>query len=119
MPIKIVQPTIIEAPGNKPKVIKEYVGRVNNQEARLSVARMSSPPGWQEPGQRPEFDEYTLVLSGRLLVEQESGETLVIEAGEAVWARPGEWVRYRTEEACEYVAICLPAFDLETVHRDP
>lgn len=118
MPVKIAQPTQIEAAGTKPKIIKEYIGRINNQEGRLSLARMSSPAGWEEPGQRPEFDEYTLVLSGELVVEVESGEPLRIGAGEAVWTRPGEWIRYRTETDCEYVAICLPAFSMETVHRD-
>ena len=118
MPKKIAQATKIEVAGNKPTIIREYVGRINNGESRLSLARMSSPAGWEEPGQRPEFDEYTLVLSGELIVEQEEGEPLRIGAGEAVWARPGEWVRYRTETDCEYVAICLPAFDMETVHRD-
>lgn len=118
MPVHIAQPTVVEAAGNKPKQIEEYVGRVNNGEERLSVARMRSPVGWLEPGQRPEFDEYTLVLRGRLQVESSEG-TLVVGAGQAVLCRAGEWVRYSTPfEDTEYVAVCLPAFSMDTVHRD-
>jgi mannose-6-phosphate isomerase-like protein (cupin superfamily) len=119
MPIHIPGPTRVEAAGNKPKLIDEYVGRVNNGEARLSVARMRSPAGWVEPGQRPEFDEYTLVLRGALTVESESG-TLVVREGEAVLTKAGEWVRYSTPgaEGAEYIAVCLPAFSPQTVHRD-
>lgn len=117
MPNKIEQPTIIEASGNKPKIIREFFGQVNSQESRLSIARMSSPAGWEEPGQRPEFDEYTLVLSGRMVVETESG-SVELTADQGVHTRAGEWIRYTTPEATEYVAICLPAFSPETVHRD-
>lgn len=119
MPELITKPTRIEAAGNKPKLIDEYVGRVNNGESRLSVAHMRSPEGWVEPGQRPEFDEYTVVLRGELKVEFEGGE-LVVAAGQAVLAKAGEWVRYSTPggEGAEYVAVCLPAFSPGTVHRD-
>jgi mannose-6-phosphate isomerase-like protein (cupin superfamily) len=117
MPTKIESPTLIQSAGNKPKTIREFFGRVNSQTATLSLARMSSPAGWEEPGQRPEFDEYTLVLSGRMVVESEQG---AIELGpdQAVLTRAGEWVRYTTPEATEYIALCLPAFAPDTVHRD-
>ena len=119
MPELIAGPTRIEAAGTKPKLIDEYVGRVNSGEGRLSVAHMRSPDGWVEPGQRPEFDEYTLVLRGALHVEHEGG-ALDVRAGQAVLVRGGEWVRYSTPEpgGAEYVAVCLPAFAPETVHRD-
>jgi mannose-6-phosphate isomerase-like protein (cupin superfamily) len=119
MPTLIERPTTIEAAGNKPKRIDEYVGRVNNGEARLSVAHMRSPSGWVEPGQRPAFDEYTVVLRGSLRVEHEGGTTDV-RAGQAILARAGEWIRYSSpgEEGAEYIAVCLPAFSPETVHRD-
>jgi mannose-6-phosphate isomerase-like protein (cupin superfamily) len=119
MPKHIKSPTRVEAVGNKPKLIDEHVGRVNNGEARLSIARMRSPGGWQEPGQRPEFDEYTVVLHGELHVEHEGG-TLQVRAGEAVLTEAGEWVRYSTprDEGAEYIAVCLPAFSPATVHRD-
>jgi len=119
MPTLIPVPSRITAAGNKPKLIDEFVGRVNNAEARLSIARMQSPSGWQEPGQRPEFDEYTLVLTGALLVESD-GARLEVKAGQAVLTRAGEWVRYSTPgpEGATYVAICLPAFSPDTVHRD-
>lgn len=119
MPEFIENPEIIQAVGNKPKRIEEYVGRVRNQESQLSVARMVSPAGWQEPGQRPEFDEFTVVLRGTLRVEFEEGQRDV-NAGEAVIARRGEWVRYSSpiEGGAEYVAVCLPAFSPDTVHRD-
>lgn len=116
----IPNPTRIEAAGNKPKIIDELVGRVNNQESRLSIARMRSPQGWVEPGQRPEFDEYTVVLAGELVVESE-GERLAVKAGQAVLAAKGQWVRYSTPgpDGAEYIAVCLPAFAPDTVHRDP
>jgi len=118
MAIKIATPSVIESAGTKPKRIEEFVGRVNNGETRLSIARMQSPAGWEEPGQRPEFDEYTLVLKGCLRVETES-ETLEVSAGEAVLAKAGEGVRYSSPGSdCEYMAVCLPAFSPATVHRD-
>lgn len=119
MPELIPTPTRIVAVGNKPKAIDEYVGRVNSRTAALSIAHMRSPAGWEEPGQRPEFDEYTLVLKGMLRVSHESG-SLDVRAGQAVLARAGEWVRYASPEAdgAEYVAVCLPAFSPDTVHRD-
>jgi mannose-6-phosphate isomerase-like protein (cupin superfamily) len=115
----IPTPTRIVAAGNKPKAIDEYVGRVNSRSTRLSIAHMRSPAGWEEPGQRPEFDEYTLVLKGMLRVSHEGG-SLDVRAGQAVVARAGEWVRYASPEAdgAEYVAVCLPAFSPDTVHRD-
>ena len=117
MPTLIAQPTKIDAPGNPPKQIHEYVGRVNSQTAETSVAHMRSPAGWSEPGQRPEFDEFTVVLHGRLRVEHEGG-ALEVAAGQAVIAHKGEWVRYSTPEGAEYIAVCLPAFSPATVHRD-
>lgn len=119
MPKLITDPTVVEAHGNIPKRIEEYVGRVNSGESRVSVARMKSPQGWEEPGQRPEFDEITLVLAGTLHVEHEEG-MLEVHAGQAVVAQAGEWVRYSspTADGAEYVAICLPAFSPDTVHRD-
>lgn len=119
MPRLIASPAVIQAAGNKPKRIEEFVGQVNSQDTGVSVARMISPGGWVEPGQRPEFRELTLVLRGTLQVEFEGG-VLEVHAGQAVTAEPGEWVRYSTPGAdgAEYVAICLPAFTPETVHRD-
>ena len=119
MPTYIHKPTVIEAAGNLPKRIEEFAGRVNSGHATVSVARMVSPAGWQEPGQRPEFQEITVVLRGLLRVEHEGG-ALMVRAGEAVVAHPGEWVRYSTPEpgGAEYVAVCLPAFSPETVRRD-
>jgi ethanolamine utilization protein EutQ (cupin superfamily) len=117
MPELIAQPSRVEAAGTKPKLIDEHVGRVNNGEERLSIARMRSPAGWVEPGQTPEFDEYTVVLAGTLHVEHADG-TLEVGAGQAVLARSGEWIRYSTPEGAEYVAVCLPAFSPDTVHRD-
>ena len=115
---KISSPSIIESVGNKPKVIKEYVGRVNSGTNSISIAKMSSPSGWKEPGQKPQFDEYTIVLRGILKVESRT-ETLFIKEGEAVIVNSGEWVRYSTpNEGAEYIAICLPAFSLDTVNRD-
>lgn len=119
MPTLIPSPSVVESAGTKPKRIEEYVGRVNTGHETVSVARMTSPGGWEEPGQRPEFDEVTLVLSGRVRVEHEDG-TLDVGAGQAVLTRAGEWVRYSTPDAggAEYVAICLPAFSPDSVHRD-
>ncbi len=115
---KISSPSIIKSVGNKPKVIEEYVGRVNSGTHSISIAKMSSPPGWKEPGQKPQFDEYTIVLRGTLKVESRT-ETLFIKKGEAVIVNSGEWVRYSTpNEGTEYIAICLPAFSLDTVNRD-
>jgi len=115
----IERPTVIQSAGNKPKLIEEFVGRVNSKTAGVSIARMRSPSGWVEPGQTPEFDEYTLVLRGTLRVETRTGE-MDVEAGQAVLARKGEWVRYSTpgEDGAEYVAVCLPAFGPDIVHRD-
>jgi mannose-6-phosphate isomerase-like protein (cupin superfamily) len=119
MPTLVAKPTRITAAGNKPKEIREYVGRVNTKTAGVSVAHMTSPAGWVEPGQRPEFEEYTLVLRGMLRVEHEAG-TIEVRAGQAVITHPGEWVRYSTPgpEGADYVAVCLPAFAPDTVHRD-
>lgn len=120
MPRLIEKPTVISASGNKPKEIEEYIGRANTETGHVSVARMISPAGWEEPGQQPEFEEITVVLKGMLRVEHESG-ALEVEAGQAVVAQPGEWVRYSTPEpeGAEYISICLPAFSADTVHRDP
>ena len=119
MPTLIPKPTVIEAAGNKPKRIEEFVGRVNSKTAAVSVAKMRSPSGWVEPGQTPQFDEFTLVLRGTLRVETHGG-TLEVQAGQAVVAPRGEWVRYSTPhaEGAEYVAVCVPAFSPETVRRD-
>ncbi len=119
MPTLIAAPTVVAAAGTKPKRIEEYAGRVNSGHASVSVARMQSPAGWLEPGQRPEFEEITVVLRGLLRVEHEGG-TLDVRAGQAVVTAPGEWVRYSTPEegGAEYIAVCLPAFAMETVHRD-
>ena len=115
---KVSSPSIIESAGNKPKVIKEYIGRVNSSTDSISIAKMSSPPGWEEPGQKPQFDEYTLVLNGTLKVESRT-KTVFIKEGEAVIVNSGEWVQYSTpNEGAEYIAICLPAFSLDTVNRD-
>jgi quercetin dioxygenase-like cupin family protein len=119
MPTLVSKPTVIAAAGNKPKRIEEYAGRVNSGHSAVSVARMVSPEGWIEPGQRPEFEEITVVLRGLLRVEHEGG-ALDVHAGQAVIAHPGEWVRYSSPESggAEYVAICLPAFSPDTVNRD-
>ena len=119
MPRLIPQPSVIAAAGTKPKVIEEYVGRVNSGHAQVSVARMVSPQGWEEPGQRPDFEELTIVLQGMLRVEHADG-ALDVRAGQAVVAAPGEWIRYSSPEpgGAEYVAVCLPAFSPATVHRD-
>src|ERR1700739_3858137 len=120
MPILISQPTRIQSAGNKPKVIDEYIGRVNSQTTSASVAHMRSPAGWREPGQTPEFDEFTIVLKGAVVVERKAG-SMEVEAGQAVIAHAGEWVRYSTphEGGAEYIAVCLPAFSMDTVRRDP
>ena len=119
MPRLICQPTRIASAGNKPKIIDEFVGRVNTSTDGLSVAHMRSPGGWIEPGQAPEFDEYTVVLHGLLRVESKNG-SLDVRPGQAVIAPRGEWVRYSTPEpeGAEYIAVCNPAFSMETVHRD-
>jgi len=119
MPKLIGAPSVIEAAGTKPKRIEEYAGRVNSGHAEVSVARMQSPEGWEEPGQCPEFEEITVVLRGMLRVEHEGG-ALEVRAGQAVVTHAGEWVRYSTPESggAEYVAVCLPAFSPDTVHRD-
>ena len=119
MPRLIEGPEVIEAAGNRPKRIEEYAGRVRTGDDGVSVARMKSPEGWREPGQRPEFREITVVLAGCLRVEH-TGGALDVRAGQAVIAEPGEWVRYASPEpgGAEYVAVCLPAFSPDTVHRD-
>jgi mannose-6-phosphate isomerase-like protein (cupin superfamily) len=117
VPELIEAPVRVQAAGEPPKLIDEFAGRASNSERRVSVARMRSPAGWSEPGQRPEFDEYTIVLGGALQVESENG-TLEVPAGQAVLTRAGEWVRYSTPKGAEYIAVCLPAFSPETVHRD-
>jgi mannose-6-phosphate isomerase-like protein (cupin superfamily) len=119
VPTLIDKPTVIDCVGTKPKQIQEFAGRVNSGHAGVSVARMISPSGWEEPGQRPEFEEITVVLRGVLRVEHEKG-ALDVHAGQAVVASPGEWVRYSTPgpEGAEYVAVCLPAFSPTSVHRD-
>ena len=119
MPELIEEPTRVTAAGEPPKLIDEFVGKVNTGEPRLSVAHMRSPSGWAEPGQRPEFDEFTIVLRGVLLVEFDGGQ-LTVQAGQAVHTAPGEWVRYSSPgaEGARYIAVCLPAFAPDTVHRD-
>lgn len=119
MPRLVAAPTRIQPAGNKPKVIDEFIGRVNTADGDLSIARMRSPEGWEEPGQTPQFTEYTLVLSGLLRVEHKDG-VLEVAAGQAIVTSPGEWVRYSTPQpgGAEYVAICMPAFSPQTVHRD-
>jgi ethanolamine utilization protein EutQ len=119
VPTRIASPTRVQAAGNRPKLIDEYIGRVNTGTDQVSVAHMRSPVGWQEPGQTPEFDEYTVVLRGMLRVEHRGG-VMDVRAGEAVIAHAGEWIRYSTPEAegAEYIAVCLPGFSPVTVHRD-
>jgi ethanolamine utilization protein EutQ len=119
MPTLIAQATRIQSAGNKPKLIDEYIGRVNSKTSAASVAHMRSPAGWLEPGQTPAFDEFTVVLKGTLRVEHKSGMIEVTE-GQAVIAHAGEWIRYSTphEGGAEYIAVCLPAFSVDTVHRD-
>jgi ethanolamine utilization protein EutQ len=118
-PTLISQPTRVSAAGNKPKLIDEYIGRINSKHDALSIAHMRSPQGWIEPGQTPQFDEFTIVLRGLLHVKSNAGE-LDIQAGQAVVAHAGEWIQYSTPQAdgAEYIAVCLPAFSMETVHRD-
>ena len=119
MPIKIESPSVITAAGNKPKIIEEFVGNVNSKTNSISIAKMKSPAGWIEPGQKPEFDEYTLVLKGMLRVTTKSS-VIDIKAGQAIIVEKGEWVQYSTPDAdgAEYIAVCLPAFSPEIVHRD-
>ena len=119
MPTKIDKPTVIEAAGNKPKIIEEFIGLVNSKTSDLSIARMKSPAGWVEPGQKPEFTEYTVVLKGMLRVKTVE-EQLDIHAGEAIIVKANEWVQYSTpdDEGAEYIAVCLPSFSPDTVHRD-
>jgi len=119
MPTLIAHPTVIAAAGTKPKVIEEFVGRVNSRNPAVSIARMSSPAGWEEPGQTPKFDEYTVVLRGTLRVKFKTG-VYDVGAGQAVIAHAGEWVQYSSPDkgGAEYVAVCLPAFSPKTVHRD-
>lgn len=119
MPTHIKEPSVIQAAGNKPKIIEEYIGRVNSKTGDVSIARMKSPQGWVEPGQTPDFDEYTLVLKGMLRVQTQQG-TVDVHAGQAIITHKGERVQYSTPEegGAEYVAVCLPAFSMETVHRD-
>lgn len=119
MPTLTSQPTRITAAGNQPKLIDEYVGRVNTKTAGVSVAHMRSPQGWEEPGQSPDFDEFTVVLRGTLRVRHRSG-VIDLAAGQAVIANRGEWIQYSTpaEGGAEYIAVCLPAFSTETAHRD-
>ncbi len=119
MPVAISEPTIIKAEGNKPKIIEEFIGRVNSATTALSIAKMRSPQGWEEPGQTPEFDEYTLVLDGMLQIKTKNG-VLKINAGQAVIVSAGEWVQYSSPDAngATYIAVCLPAFSPQTVHRD-
>ena len=116
----IPKPSIIKAAGNKPKEIREYIGKLNSQNQEVSIAHMISPEGWSEPGQTPEFDEYTVVLSGILRVETSSG-TIEVKTGEAIIVRKGDWVKYSTpgKDGAQYIAVCLPAFSPDTVHRDP
>ncbi len=120
MPTLIASPTLIQPAGNKPKRIEEFIGRINSKHTEISIARMHSPAGWIEPGQCPEFDEYTLVLNGVLKVESKD-QSVEVKAGQSIVAHRGEWVRYSTPyaEGAEYIAICLPAFSPDTVHRDP
>jgi len=119
MATKVTSPSVIKAAGNKPKIIQEFIGRVNTKDKNVSIARMKSPAGWIEPGQSPEFDEYTLVLKGELHVKTRN-EEIVVNEGEAVITKKGEWVQYSTphQDGAEYIAICLPAFSPETVNRD-
>jgi len=118
LPTLIDKPARIQAAGNMPKIIDEFFGRVNSKTERLSIAHMRSPAGWQEPGQTPEFEEYTIVIRGRLRVQHKGG-SFDVSAGQAVVAHPGEWIQYSTpDEATEYIAICLPAFSPQSVHRD-
>ena len=120
MPTLLEKPTQIAAAGNKPKIIREHVGRVNSKTGAVSIAHMTSPSGWVEPGQTPAFDEYTVVLRGTLRVESAGGKHIDVAAGQAVIVPKGEWVRYSTPGAdgADYIAVCLPAFAPDIVHRD-
>lgn len=119
MAIHISSPSAVEAAGNKPKLIEEYFGKINSGNENLSIARMKSPEGWKEPGQKPEFDEYTVVLRGTLKVETQD-KIYIVNSGEAIAIKAGEWVRYSTPwtDGAEYIAVCVPAFSPDTVHRD-
>ena len=119
MPTMIKSPSIIKAAGNKPKIIEEFIGRVNSKTKELSIARMKSPEGWVEPGQKPNFDEFTIVLKGSLKVETKN-DSFEVKAGEAIITHKGEWIKYSTPlpEGAEYIAVCVPAFSPETVNRD-
>ncbi len=119
MPLKISSPSIIKSAGNKPKIIEEYIGNVNSKTNEVSIARMKSPAGWTEPGQTPEFDEYTIVLKGELHINTKKDE-IILKEGEAVITKKGEWIQYSTpgKDGAEYIAVCLPAFSPETVNRD-
>ena len=119
MPTVIASPSVIKAAGQPPKRIEEFAGRVNSGHDKVSVAKMTSPSGWKEPGQTPDFEEITIVLCGMIRVEHRDG-VIDVQAGQAVVTHPGEWVRYSTpgSEGAEYIAVCLPAFSMETVHRD-
>ncbi|MBP47868.1 MAG: cupin [Myxococcales bacterium] len=123
MPTLISKPTIIPPAGHPPKLIREHVGRVNTGDSELSIAHMKSPPGWSEPGQRPDFKEFTVVLQGQMVVDYHDDTNqlreMVVEAGQTVITEAGEWIRYRTPKGAEYIAICSPAFSLQAVHRDP
>lgn len=120
MPTLIPSFKQIPAAGTPPKIIREYIGRVNSRNAEVSIAHMTSPEGWKEPGQRPQFEEFTIVLKGSLYVESEKGPALKVDAGQAVITHAGEWVRYSTPYpgGADYIAVCLPAFSPDTVHRD-
>ena len=115
----IEKPTVVEAAGSKPKLIEEFIGRVNTGTNGVSIAHMTSPAGWVEPGQKPEFDEHTIVLKGMLRVKTDN-ETIDVRAGQAVTVRAGEWIQYSTpeDEGAEYIAVCMPAFSMDNVHRD-
>jgi ethanolamine utilization protein EutQ (cupin superfamily) len=119
MPVKINKSSIITAAGNKPKIIQEFFGRVNSNTEAVSIAKMVGPAGWIEPGQTPEFDEYTIVLKGALIVKTKE-ETIIVKASEAILTKKGEWIQYSTDETegAEYIAVCIPAFSPDTVHRD-
>lgn len=119
MPVIKNFPSVIESAGNQPKIIEEYFGRVNSSTDEVSIAKMKSPQGWVEPGQRPAFNEYTLVLKGTLCVKTEN-ETFEIKTGSAILTKKGEWIQYSTpyQDGAEYIAVCIPAFSLETVNRE-
>ncbi len=119
MPHKIIKPSVIEAPGEKPKLIEEYFGRVTSKTDEVSIAKMKSAAGWTEPGQRPDFNEYTIVLSGELHVKTEDGNLIKVKGGEAILTHKGEWIQYSTpNQPTEYIAVCLPAFSPDSANRD-